>query len=422
MRKLVTIQTIDDITPIEGADNIELAHIKGWKVVVRKNEFYVGQMVFYFEIDSMIPLDRGYFAFLESRGAKTLDGKKYHRLKTIKLRGQISQGLILPTVIEMINPISKLDENGTPTSMSVYGKSCAPYLDPDLVADNTTDIHDNHDGDYSDYFGVFKWEEPEKFDSGGAKLYSFPDWISKTDEERVQNLDASILKDILAHREKYIATEKIDGTSTTIGVRSKNGRVEEVVCSRRNTIEPNADNAYWQIAEKPLISFEGKQVSPLEYLTLLTSRYMAETGEDCSFVLQGELFGESVQKNPLGIKGRQIAFFNFFKNGVQLSLYEIEKNYPELLSVWVPIHGIKLPNSLDDIIKQPDGVKTKVIGANRDAQIEGFVWRHKSKAYLERTIDLDKVPEEKKELVAETLTVRASFKAISNKYLLKHDN
>lgn len=96
MRKLSTIQEIGALTPIENADQIETAHVRGWTVVVGKGEFEVGQKVLFFEIDSMLPLDNPLFAFLESRGVKMVGGLKYHRLRTMKLRGQISQGLILP--------------------------------------------------------------------------------------------------------------------------------------------------------------------------------------------------------------------------------------------------------------------------------------------------------------------------------------
>ena len=82
-RKLVSINTIDAITPIEGADKIELAHIGGWNVVIGKGEFEVGQKVFYFEIDSMLPLSDSRFSFLEIRGKKMQDGILYHKLKTI---------------------------------------------------------------------------------------------------------------------------------------------------------------------------------------------------------------------------------------------------------------------------------------------------------------------------------------------------
>lgn len=418
MRKLVTLAKIDKLTPIDGADKIETAHVKGWTTVVRKGEFYEGQRVFYFEIDSLLPLDRGYFASFANRGTKELGGKRYHRLRTIKLRGQISQGLIMPYSIIDANPQAQWNETGFPLAKDLDGNKCSPYLDPDTIIDRETDIIENHDGDFSSYFGVVKYEEPEKFDRAGAKLGNFPAWIEKTDEPRIQSIDEDIVEQILADRENFVATEKIDGTSTTIGVRKVNGELEEVVCSRRNAIEENDDNSYWQIAKRPKINTPGELLSPLAYLRNLASQ---EEG-DCSFVLQGELFGDNVQKNPLGIRGRDIAFFNFIKNGTQLSLDEIEQQYPELLNAWVPIHDVKLGSTVAEIITQPDGVKTKVLVSVGGVQIEGFVWRNRSKAYLERNIDLSKIPEEKRELVASSLQpLRLSFKAISNKYLLKHD-
>ena len=95
-RKLVSIQTIDDIQPIENADNIEVALVGGWNIVIRKGEFKKGDKAFYFEIDSMLPLEDERFSFLEPRGKKEQNGILYHRLKTAKLRGQISQGLLFP--------------------------------------------------------------------------------------------------------------------------------------------------------------------------------------------------------------------------------------------------------------------------------------------------------------------------------------
>ena len=95
-RKLVSIQTIDDIQPIENADNIEVALVGGWNIVIRKGEFKKGDKAFYFEIDSMLPLEDERFSFLEPRGNKEQNGILYHRLKTAKLRGQISQGLLFP--------------------------------------------------------------------------------------------------------------------------------------------------------------------------------------------------------------------------------------------------------------------------------------------------------------------------------------
>jgi RNA ligase, DRB0094 family len=101
IRKLVTIKTIDDILPIENADKIEVAVVGGWRVVVKKGEFQVGDNAVYFEIDSFLPADKGHFDFLVERSSKTVKGPdgqehKGHVLRTIRLRGVISQGLLMP--------------------------------------------------------------------------------------------------------------------------------------------------------------------------------------------------------------------------------------------------------------------------------------------------------------------------------------
>lgn len=89
MRKLATIREIKDIQPIEGADRIEVATVDGWQVVIKKGEFKVGDKIIYIEIDSIVP-EREEFEFLRDR--------KF-RVRTIKLRKQISQGLIMPLSI-----------------------------------------------------------------------------------------------------------------------------------------------------------------------------------------------------------------------------------------------------------------------------------------------------------------------------------
>ena len=121
MRKLVTLQRVLDVQPIPGADAIEVATILGWKIVVKKGEFHINDKVVYFEVDSMIPVNNHMFEFLAERGTTRMEiaENEYitgHRLRTIKLRGQISQGLAMPVVtfepktIEYLNTLSEGDE------------------------------------------------------------------------------------------------------------------------------------------------------------------------------------------------------------------------------------------------------------------------------------------------------------------------
>ena len=105
MRKLASIQTITNIEPIENADAIELAHVLGWQCVVKKNEVAIGDKVVYFEIDSFLPI-RPEFEFLRGSSYRNSEllGEGF-KLKTMKFRGQISQGLVLPiSIFKEIDP------------------------------------------------------------------------------------------------------------------------------------------------------------------------------------------------------------------------------------------------------------------------------------------------------------------------------
>ena len=108
-RKLVTIRTIDAINPIEGADAIECAVFGGWTVVVKKNEFKVGDRAVYFEIDSFLPTGNPAWQFLVDKSPRTFEGVVGHRLRTVKLRGQISQGFVMP--LSALPQIANLDED-----------------------------------------------------------------------------------------------------------------------------------------------------------------------------------------------------------------------------------------------------------------------------------------------------------------------
>lgn len=205
-RQLVTIKQIDNISPIEGADRIEVARIGGWQVVVGKDEFKVGDNVLYFEIDSALPLDDTRFAFLASRGSKLISDKKYHVLKTIKLRGVYSQGLVLP--------VSQFPEV------------------------------DSHSG-LSDHLGVFKYEPPIPANISGDIAGPFFSGIQKTDAERVQNVDP-VDYDRMVKNYTWKPTLKIDGTSFT-GVNDIDGFR---VASRNWELRESETNALWQVVEK----------------------------------------------------------------------------------------------------------------------------------------------------------------------------
>jgi RNA ligase (TIGR02306 family) len=152
MRKLATIRVIDALNPIEGADAIECATIGGWKVVVKKGEFNVGDRAVYCEIDSWIPTELAPF-LSKGKEPREFEGIKGERLRTVKLRGQLSQGLLL-----------NLD-SAIPQTNS--------FADGD---------------DVSELLNIVKWEMPMNAQLAGMAKGNFPSQIPKTDQERVQNL------------------------------------------------------------------------------------------------------------------------------------------------------------------------------------------------------------------------------------------
>lgn len=412
-RKLVSRKRIDSLSPIIDADRIEVAHIGGWNVIVGKGEFQEGEEIFYFETDSMLPLDCPVFEFLRSRGVKVLDGKEYHRLKAMKMRGVVSDGLIMPlTILEHFVP------------------------DPEERYNIEQSVFTKHFGDFSELFGVVKYEDPVLAKLAG-KMSAFPSFIVKTDEERVQNL-SNLVKHIAEHAEngEWYATEKIDGTSCTIYATVLNdGSVKTGVCSRNYEIEEDDENVYWQIAKSEFIQEKGcDPESPLNYLARLAQANVKTKLDDptknVSFVLQGEIFGEGIQSNSLGAKGHHIRFFNFILNGRRCLLRDTQTVFPHIYEHWVPVlTDLRLPKTMEEIIAQPEGITTRVPEATKDTQIEGLVWRNLVQQEIKVTkrknldqIDFSKIPEEKWDLVKASVEqpTLASFKALSDKYRLKH--
>ncbi len=329
-RRLVTFERIGAIDEIPKADAIEAATIRGWTVVTKKGEFGVGDEVVYFEIDSFLPLDDARFAFLEARGSKTVDGVRGHVLKTAKLRGTYSQGLIMPT--------ANFPEFAT------------------------------GDGPLEDRIGVTKYEPPIPESMSGEIAGPFPSkFAPKTDAERVQNLGDVF--DTLRTEHTWIATEKIDGTSTTYI--NDDGALR--VCGR-NWELARGNSTPWRIADE------------LGMLSRLPA----------GFAVQGELFGEGIRSNPLGVKGVRFLAFSVLKEGRYLP----RGAWPdELREFAVPVLDVALPDSVAETVEQADDLKS-VVAPGRLA--EGIVWHAADGGHI---FELDG---------------RSCFKAISNKWLLKH--
>jgi RNA ligase (TIGR02306 family) len=335
MRKLATIQKISEVQPIEGADKIELASVLGWKVVIKKDEFKPGDLCVYCEVDSFLPIKPEFEFLRKSSYKKMSDGTEGFRLKTIKLRGQISQGLIIP--------LSSLNED-----ISNFN-----------IGDDITEL-----------LSIVKYEPPIPAQLAGEVKGAFPSFISKTDEERIQNLIEYLPAYI---NTPFYVTEKVDGTSVTIYF--NNG--EFGICSRNLELKENAENTYWKVVRE--LDIENK---------------LRNYGKNIA--LQGELLGEGIQKNIYKIRGQAIKFFDVFDiDKYQYydynSFIEILKNFG-LETVPVIDDSFSLPGSVDEILLMANGKSVLNPAANR----EGLVFR----------------------AIAEK---RFSFKAISNNFLLLNE-
>ena len=217
-RKLASIRKVREIKPIEGADAIELAIVDGWQCVAKKGKFKVNDLCVYFEIDSFLPI-KDEFEFLRKSSYKKMGEAEGFRLKTIKLRGELSQGLIIP-ISNFNEDIQKMEE-GT---------------------------------DLTDILEVQKYEQPIPAQLAGQVRGLFPSYIRKTDQERIQNLFYKInekYKDV-----DFEVTLKLDGTSCTYYVVNPlihNTKLEEPAdfyfghCSR-NLDTKEGDSTPWVIA------------------------------------------------------------------------------------------------------------------------------------------------------------------------------
>ena len=344
MRKLASVKRIDSIEPIEGADAIELAIVGGWKVVVAKNVGHKeGDLVVYCEIDSFLPTEPEFEFLRKSSYKKLVDGTEGFRLKTIRLRGQISQGLIIP--LQDAHQI--IHRNAPNINMGLF-----------------------EDLDVTEMLGITKWDPAIPAVLSGTAKGNFPSFIHKTDEERVQNLTKYYNQWKEQDLEFYV-TEKLDGSSSTFYY--KDG--EFGICSRNLELKENDDNTFCKVAA---------ELGLKEKLTNL-GRNLA---------LQGELIGEGIQGNRYKIKGHTVRFFNVFDidKSEKVGYGEFHEIMNQLQLQTVPITavpGFKLPETVAGMVEFAEAKSIM----NSSAEREGVVIRSRDN--------------------------KISFKAISNKFLLK---
>jgi RNA ligase (TIGR02306 family) len=255
MRKLATIRKIDEIRPILGADAIEAAVVGGWTVVIKRGEFVAGDLAVYLEIDSWVPNDLAPFL---SKGSepREFNGVKGERLRTVKLRGQVSQGLLIPI-------------------SAVYGK-----IGP-------IDIQEGRD--ITELLGIQKWEAPIPAQLAGDVAGSFPTEVPKTDQERIQNLTEELKEWQDNSAFTWEVTEKLDGSSMTVFVNGDN----EGVCSRNWSLKETTGNSLWRVARSEQLIEK-----------------IRSTGRNLA--LQGEIIGEGIQGNRYNVTGQDFRLFDIY--------------------------------------------------------------------------------------------------------------
>jgi RNA ligase (TIGR02306 family) len=317
-RTLSSIETIVEVNEIPDADLIEAVRVRNWTVVVKKGQFVAGDEVLYIEVDAALPLDDPRFAFLGARSTKRFTGdigieRDVHVLKTARLRGVYSQGIVFP--------LADFPE------LTAF----PPQMQPD------------HD----EILGIEKWEPP--LPPGMAAIAPFPPFLRKTAVERVQNIDAGTWATIQADRDAWRPIEKLDGQSLTAW-KTLDGELH--VASRCWELDPARSNPHWEVAKR----------------VCLTD--LLEPGE----WLQAEVAGPGLQHNPLGLDSLRLFVFGFgttdFISAKRLPTHQWR--WAKDFAAPIVPHMV-LPDTIEETIVQVEKFKSTVTGKDG----EGVVWTHR---------------------------------------------
>ena len=395
-RELAYVVKIDGISPIVGADRVELAHVDGWRIMVKKGQFQVGDYAIYFEIDSKVP-EKEPFMFLESKHFK-VKTQKYFKGTVISqgllmalddfilnsevpswvqsLKFQISKGVDIEHegVTEVIGVTYAVEEDNKRKAASVDKYKKMAQRRPNIFKKPWAKWMMRREWGRKVMFALFGKKKDKK--------NGWPSWVSKTDEERVQNMTW-----ILEDKSEWIATEKIDGTSTTATYRRTGRKKHEFYICSRNVVFDKPDkgcyyetNVYTEMAEK--YHFE-------DVLAALVEKYDLEWA-----TLQGETYGAGIQKREYGLKEHDFVGFNLiFSDRGRLNSVEAKEILTEYGIPWVPIvdEHFVLPDTVEELLAIATD-KSVIDGGMR----EGLVFRSQDGA--------------------------RSFKAVSNEFLLKYHN
>jgi len=318
---MATIRKIDSLRPIPDADAIECAIVGGWTCVVKKGEYTAGDLAVYCEIDSWIPHEIAPFL---SKGnfPRVYNEVKGERLRTVKLRGQLSQGLLLPL-------------------KELYGL--------------LRGLNNHFEGqDVSENLGITKYEAPIPASLAGEVKGMFPSRIPKTDQERIQNLSTE-LEEWKAEKLTWEVTEKLDGSSMTVYI--IDGEVG--VCSRNLDLKPNKDNSLWATAYKNEI--DAKLIQSLSNLAI-----------------QGELVGNGIQGNMYKMRDQEFYVYDIYD--IDKGRYFTPTERVAYCKVWdikhVPVFKTDFmltTETVADLLQKAEG--KSVMGDIAGPEREGLVYK-----------------------------------------------
>lgn len=324
-RKLATIRRIAEIKDIDGAEFIEAARVDGWWVVAKKGEFPVDSLAVYMEVDSFVPTEIAPFLTKAGHEPKEYEGVQGERLRTVKLRGQLSQGLLLP--ISSLPSVLQME--------AIEGS------------------------DVTEALGVLKWERPISPQLYGQAKGNFPSFLRKTDQERVQNIGHTLESYI---NETFEVTIKLDGSSCTI---FSNGE-EDGVCSRNLELKRDENNAFWKIA--------------LEYDIHKKIRAYGK-----NLAVQGELIAPNIQGNYEKVNKPEFYVFDIFDIDKQEYMLPDERQeFCKILNIpHIPIidKSYEMIDNVDILLDMAEGN-----GMNVGVKREGLVFKHNNSEFSFKAI------------------------------------
>jgi hypothetical protein len=357
-RKLASIQKIITLTPIPGADVIEKATVLGWDLVVKKGDFKVGELCVFCEIDSILP-DKPEFEFLKER--------KF-RIRTIKLKGQVSQGICFP--ISLVH--KSFHTEGRDVTEILGVKKHDPQAEYERKeSERLAEIDKNR---MSKFLKRYSWYRKLIF---RPTKTPFPAFIKKTDEDRIQ-LFPNACEEWKGL--SFIVTEKLDGQSGTYFVvpNPKKGLFRKKwlfgVCSRNFQLLKEDNSSYWAIAKQE--NLKEKMIAWCEL-------------HSAGLIIQGEIIGKGIQGNKYERKGYEFYVFNVIAYKKGEKFYYDQKDQNEICSVnnllTVTIMGVCiLPDTIHKIVEMSKGVSV----INKICR-EGIVMRNYDKRISFKVVNPD---------------------------------